>query len=180
MAGICFGRGVPRDPPGRLPRDGVQAHVRADGRHPLRADDHPPADHGPDADQDGAAVVLQPEVLHLPAGIQREPVACLGDAMRARPCGTAARLAESRPIELPSEAGVYRLALPREDAENGKGGHKVVDLLGHWVVKEGNRRRVVARLALHSSAPPSKTTALAPAGSGMMTPAANSASPKVS
>ena len=28
----------------------------------------------PDADQDGAAVAVQPEVLHLPAGVQRELV----------------------------------------------------------------------------------------------------------
>ena len=35
---------------------------------------HAAAVHGADADQDGAALAVQPEVLHLPAGVQREPV----------------------------------------------------------------------------------------------------------
>ena len=49
-------------------------HVRKHGRDPLRDHGATAASHGADADQDGAALAVQPEVLHLPAGVQRELV----------------------------------------------------------------------------------------------------------
>src|ERR1019366_3880182 len=51
-------------------------NVRHHGHDPLRRDDHAPALHGHDADQNGSALAIQPEILHLPARVQCEFMIC--------------------------------------------------------------------------------------------------------
>src|SRR5207249_2109582 len=74
VAGHPAGRGLHLRASADFGADDFPADVREHGDDPLFDHDYPAAADGAHADQDGAAVAVQPEVFCVPAGVQREPL----------------------------------------------------------------------------------------------------------